>query len=236
MELPTFAPENVKLAYQELKSCLLANLEISPIFWNWVSAGFLTKPTLKKILNLEKLLVDTKDVPGEIFEFGSGLGTKAFVLLNLQGALNQTISKVHAFDHFQGHQTTGSLSLAKHRRQIVYGYSKMHEIMKETMGIHQEQEILSLDQADLSAISGEWEAYDGSIRLCFIDVQSGSVSLKLLDWASSRMAANGVIVVEGFESPFFPEVTQFLIGFEARDGFKKIDLDWDMTFAIKKLY
>jgi hypothetical protein len=236
MELPSFATNNVKAAYVNIKGVLLKHLEISPVFWNWVAAGFLTRPTLKKILNLEKLLIETRDLSGEIFEFGSGLGTKAFVLLNLQGALNQTICKVNAFEYFQGYSTTGKLSLAEHKQSIIDGYSAMHGNIKTTSGIPQDQDILSLNDVDLSTSSpGGYEDYDGAIKLSFIDVQSGDLSLSLLNWSCSRLESGGVIVVEGFNSPFFPDVTESLKDFVAPVGFERIELDWEFTFAIKKL-
>jgi hypothetical protein len=236
MELPSFATDNVKAAYVNVKGILLKHLEISPVFWNWVAAGFLTKPTLKKILNLEKLLIETKDLRGEIFEFGSGLGTKAFVLLNLQGALNQTICKVNAFEYFQGYSTTGKLSLAEYKQSIIDGYSEMHGNIKTTSGTPRDQDILSLNDVDLSASPGVYEDYDGTIKLSFIDVQSGDLSLRLLNWSSSRLESGGVIVVEGFNSSFFPDVTKSLKDFVTPVGFERIELDWEFTFAIKKLF
>lgn len=236
MELPSFATQNVKTAYINVKGILLKHLEISPVFWNWVAAGFITKPTLRKILNLEKLLVETKDLRGEIFEFGSGLGTKAFVLLNLQGALNQTICKVNAFEYFQGYSATGQLSLNEHKQTIIDGYSEMHELIKTTSGIPKNQEILSLSDVDLSAIPGDHENYDGRIKLSFIDVQSGDLSLRLLNWSCTKLESGGVIVVEGFNSSFFPDVTRSLNDFVAPVGFERIELDWEYTFAIKKIF
>ncbi len=236
MDLPSFATENIKLAYINLKKLLFTQLEITPVFWNWMAAGFLTKPTLKKILNIEKLLLETKDLSGEIFEFGSGLGTKAFVCLNLQGALNQTICKVNAFEHFCGYSSTGQLSLAEHKETVIEAYSEMHEIIKTTSAVPRDQEILKLSIGDLSATPGSFEDYTGEIKLSFIDVQSGDLSLRLLNWSCTRLESGGVIIVEGFDSPFFPDVTKALFNFVVPVGFKRIELDWEFTFAIKRVF
>lgn len=102
IESRSIATDSLKVAYVNLRGILPKHPEINPLFWKWVAAGFLTKPILKKILNLEKLLIETEDFRGEIFEFRGGLGTIAFALLNLKGALDQKICKVNAFEYFQG--------------------------------------------------------------------------------------------------------------------------------------
>ncbi len=137
---------------------------------------------------------------------------------------------------FQRYSTAGKLSIDEYKQSIIDGYSETHGNIETTAGISQDKDILSLSDMHLGASPGGYEDYTGTIELSFIDLQSGDLSLKLLNCSCSILASGGVIVIEGFNGSFFRDATKSLKDFVAPVGFERIELDWEFTFAIKKLF
>jgi hypothetical protein len=231
MDLPSFATDAKKALYSELLNVCREQIDQSPIFWNWVSAGFLTGPTLKKIFFLKDLLDRTSASNAPIFEFGSGLGTKAFTLLNIQSVSSVVFRPIFAFDSLLGYSDSGMLSLAKSKDKIIQNYKSVNFILRE---------LYKTDYDLLDFIIGELpeSLFELDIRkkasLCFIDVQGSELTISMLKWAMENIESGGIIVIEGVNSPFFPELSKSLREFQIPSNFKVLELDWEFTLVLEK--
>ena len=88
--------------YSQLKSVHAEILDSDPI-WNWNSLVTLTKPSLARILTLEKIYLSMISVSGDIFEFGCHYGASTNILHNLRRIYEPNrFRPIHTFDTFQG--------------------------------------------------------------------------------------------------------------------------------------
>lgn len=232
MELPSFASDDKKSLYSDLLYVNREQVEQSPIFWNWVTAGVLTGPTLKKIFILKELLERTSILSLPIVEFGSGMGTKVFTLLNIQSTLPQSIRPVFCFDSLLGYSDSGKLSLSSFKDKVISNYKSMNRIQKDLYQVD-----FDLIHFNVGVLPESLSKIDKNLRfsICFIDVQSGYLTIELLEWAMVNVHVGGIIVVEGVNSPFFPEVSSLLEEFVIPIQFKELHINWEFTLILEKL-
>ena len=232
MELPSFASDEKKQLYSELLRASREQVEQSPIFWNWVSAGALTGPTLKKIFILKGLLERTSTLNLPIIEFGSGIGTKVFALLNIQSTLPQSVRPVFCFDSLLGYSDSGRLSLVDSKEKVIANYESMNRILRQLYQL--EYDLIHFNVGVLPKSLSKVDK-DLLFSICFIDVQSGYLTIELLDWAMVNVEVGGIIVIEGVNSPFFPEVSSLLAEYVIPTYFRKLRIDWEFTLILEKL-
>ena len=70
--------------YRSLKVLCDKGLESSGEYWNWPLAGYLTLPSLQRILNLAWIYEMQKSSSGSILEFGVHYGSSFAQLINLR--------------------------------------------------------------------------------------------------------------------------------------------------------
>jgi hypothetical protein len=105
--------------YSRLKHAHQTLVEKSDI-WNWNSLATITRPSLQRILHLDRLVSSAVELPGDIFEFGCHYGASTSILRNLleihEPHGNRTI---HAFDTFEGfpNVNTRDLSSTEHENK-----------------------------------------------------------------------------------------------------------------------
>ena len=232
MELPSFATDAKKSVYSELLTVCRDQIDQSPIFWNWVSAGFLTGPTLKKIFFLKEVLDRTTNLSAPIYEFGSGLGTKVFALLNIQSISSSPIRPIVAFDSLLGYSDSGMLSLEKSQENVKNNYKSMNKILKQLY--QTDFDLIEFNVGELPESLSKLENHHVA-SICFIDVQSGDLTASLLKWALVIIQVGGIIVIEGVNSPFFPKVTKSLAKFEIPRNCRILQLDWEYTLILEKM-
>jgi hypothetical protein len=232
MDLPSFASDAKKALYSELLNVCREQIDQSPIFWNWVSAGFLTGPTLKKVFFLKDLLDRTSKSKSPIFEFGSGLGTKAFTLLNIQSLSSLAIRPIFAFDSLLGYSESGMLSLAKSKDKVIQNYESVNFILRELY--ETDYDLINFNIGELPQSLLKLDIRQKA-SLCFIDVQGGELTMSMLIWAMENIEVGGIIVIEGVDSPFFPEVSKSLIEFDIPDNFRVLRLGWEFTLIIERI-
>jgi hypothetical protein len=100
----SFAPENDEDVYKALKSLCDKGLEMSNDYWNWPLVGYLTFPSLQRILNLAWIYELQKKSSGCILEFGVHYGSSFVQLINLR-SIHEPYNysrHIYGFDTFNG--------------------------------------------------------------------------------------------------------------------------------------
>jgi hypothetical protein len=150
--------------------------------------------------------------------------------LNVQSALPQFIRPVFAFDSLLGYSDSGTLSLNEFRDSVIGNYKSMNRILRKLYR-------LDYDLINFTAgiLPGSLVSMDANIRfsICFIDVQSGHLTVELLEWAMINVEVGGIIVIEGVNSPFFPDVATMLAEYDIPSQFREIKIDWDYTLVLE---
>ena len=59
--------------------------------------------------------------------------------------------------------------------------------------------------------------------------------MSMLIWAMENIEVEGIIVIEGVNSPFFPEVSKSLIEFDIPDNFRVLRLGWEFTLILERI-
>jgi len=98
--------EDKQVAYSNLKHAHQKLVEKSDI-WNWNSLATTTRPSLQRILHLDKLVKSAIALPGDIFEFGCHYGASTCIMHNLLEIYEPHGHRmIHAFDTFEGFPST----------------------------------------------------------------------------------------------------------------------------------
>lgn len=232
VELPSFASQAKKSLYSDLLMICRNQIDLSPIFWNWVSAGFLTAPTLKKIFILKELIDRTNSLKGPIYELGSGLGTKVFALLNIQSVASNDLRPIFAFDSLLGYSESGLLSLASHEEEVCGHYESMNLLLKRLYS--KDYDLVNFSQGELPEVLLESDNRE-KVSLCFIDVQGSDLTISMLKWALANLELGGIVIIEGANSPHFPALSDSLRNFKIPNNFKVLDLGWEFTLMLQRI-
>lgn len=98
------AQESDEEVYNSLKELCTSGIELGGQHWNWPLAGYLTFPSLQRILNLSWLYQMQKGSSGSILEFGVHFGSSLVQLINLR-SIHEPYNyarHIYGFDTFEG--------------------------------------------------------------------------------------------------------------------------------------
>jgi len=116
---PIFNIREKEKIYSKLKHAHQTIVEKSDI-WNWNSLATTTRPSLQRILHLDRLVASAVELPGDIFEFGCHYGASTCILRNLLEIHEPHGHRmIHAFDTFEGFPDTNprDKSLTEHENK-----------------------------------------------------------------------------------------------------------------------
>ena len=104
----TTASKSQQLVYTKLKKLLVKSLDLSGARWNWPMAGFLTLPSLQRLLNLNYIYDLQLESAGSILEFGVHYGSSITQLINLRSIKepHNYSRHIYGFDTFEGFLNT----------------------------------------------------------------------------------------------------------------------------------
>ena len=109
--------EQKQAAYSDLKRAHQKLVEKSDI-WNWNSLATATRPSLQRILHLDRLIRHAVALPGDIFEFGCHYGASTCIMHNLLETHEPHGHRmIHSFDTFEGFPTTDHQDFSSTERQ-----------------------------------------------------------------------------------------------------------------------
>jgi hypothetical protein len=100
----SLAPESDEDVYKALKGLCNKGLELGNDYWNWPLVGYLTFPSLQRILNLAWIYDLQKKSSGCILEFGVHYGSSFAQLINLR-SIHEPFNysrHIYGFDTFEG--------------------------------------------------------------------------------------------------------------------------------------
>jgi hypothetical protein len=100
----SLATENDEELYKQLKKLCIKGLDLGSDYWNWPLAGYLTFPSLNRILNLAWIYDMQKNSSGSILEFGVHFGSSLAQLINLR-SIHEPYNyarHIYGFDTFEG--------------------------------------------------------------------------------------------------------------------------------------
>ena len=100
----SLASGNDEDVYKALKNLCDKGLGLSNEYWNWPLVGYLTFPSLQRILNLAWIYELQKKSSGSILEFGVHYGSSFAQLINLR-SIHEPYNysrHIYGFDTFDG--------------------------------------------------------------------------------------------------------------------------------------
>ena len=100
----SFASEREADIYSALRGLCDKGLEVNKDYWNWTLVGYLTFPSLQRILNLAWIYELQKKSSGSILEFGVHFGSSFAQLINLR-SIHEPYNyarHIYGFDTFDG--------------------------------------------------------------------------------------------------------------------------------------
>jgi hypothetical protein len=124
------------------------------------------------------------------------------------------------------------LSLAKSKDKVIQNYESVNFILRELYETDYDLIDFNIGELPQSLLKLDIRQ---KASLCFIDVQGGELTMLMLIWAMENIEVGGIIVIEGVNSPFFPEVSKYLIEFDIPDNFRVLRLGWEFTLIIERI-
>ena len=107
VSLATKSDEDI---YKSLKALCIRGIELGSDYWNWPLVGYLTLPSLQRILNLAWIYEMQKSSSGSILEFGVHFGSSFAQLINLR-SIHEPFNysrHIYGFDTFEGFEDVTS--------------------------------------------------------------------------------------------------------------------------------
>jgi hypothetical protein len=229
--LPSFASLERKQKYSALYSQMIRMIKTNLQYWNWTAASYITAPTLNKMFAIHEQLKFTKDIPGIIVEFGCSHGSKIRYLTHLSNLylVQKTIVGFDSLKGYRGGAFSPGYNFDKKLfvldpKFVIEEHKKFKEIVEQ---LYNSRDIhLIIDKLPEGYINSN---YDGSeVSLAFFDLQDPELTEQLFYLVSKNLSVGGLIIFEGFNSPFFKQL-DFLQNVISLDNWQVIN---DFVFEI----
>ena len=116
-----------KQAYRKLRRLLDKSLDLSGDYWNWPTVGYLTLPTMQRILNLAWIYDLQIKSSGCIMEFGLHYGSSFAQLINLRSILEpyNYSRHIYGFDTFEGTPNPTKEDITKYNELMKDEYERL---------------------------------------------------------------------------------------------------------------
>jgi hypothetical protein len=218
-----------KQAYRKLRRLLDKSLNLSGDYWNWPTVGYLTLPTMQRILNLAWIYDLQIKSSGCIMEFGLHYGSSFAQLINLRSILEpyNYSRHIYGFDTFEGFSNTSSKDgFAKEKDFKVQDNYEEH--IEKICSIHEsfapKEHIKKFTLLKGDAASTLTELLENRpdlvISLVIFDMDIYKPTKEVLAKIKPHLHKGSIIVFDEFNSPHFPGET--VAAMEELD-FKKVE-------------
>ena len=205
--------------YKKLKVAHQRVIESSGDFWNWPSALTLSRPSIARILHLDKTYRRILKVPGQICEFGTHFGSSANILLNLRSIyepLNQG-RVLNVFDTFEGFsgvsKNDGESKDGDFKLPLDYE-SLLGEVLGLQAALNPNPHIPSFNifKGDASLTVKKWvdENPHAIVSLAIFDMDIYKPTVDVLNAIEPLLTRGSVLVFDELGHPSFPGETAAL--------------------------
>lgn len=206
--------------YKQLRQLLSAGLELGGEYWNWPLAGYLTLPTLQRILNLNFIYDLQLKSAGSIMEFGVHYGSSFAQLINLRSAKEpfNYSRHIYGFDTFSGFKgvtnndasaTDGDFKIAETYEEHLERVCTLHESFAPKS--HLKKFTLIKGDASETVEKLLHERPELVISLAIFDMDIYQPTKNVLRQIKTRLHHGSLLVFDEFNCPHFPGETQAVI-------------------------
>ena len=202
--------------YKELKELCLEGLSLGGDFWNWPLAGYLTLPSLQRILNLNWIYELQKKSSGSILEFGVHFGSSFAQLINLRGIHEpyNYARHIYGFDTFDGfsevtnndaNASDGDFKIADDYERHLEKICTLHE--KLAPKNHLKKYTIFKGNAMTQIDNLIKERPDLVISLAIFDMDIYKPTKDVLSKLKPHLHKGSILVFDEFNCPHFPGET-----------------------------
>ena len=202
--------------YKSLKRLCTKGIELGNDYWNWPLVGYLTLPSLQRILNLAWIYEMQKSSSGSILEFGVHFGSSFAQLINLRG-IHEPFNysrHIYGFDTFEGftNVTNKDSEASDGDFKVVDGYETHLEQMcllheKLAPKSHLKKFTLLKGSAPKKLSELLSERPELVVSLAIFDMDIYKPTKDVLELLKPRLHKGSILVFDEFNCPHFPGET-----------------------------
>ncbi len=225
----SLSSSQTRKTYIKLKKLLDKGLKISGDNWNWPIAGYLTLPTMQRLLNLAWLYDLQIKSSGSILEFGVHYGSSFAQLINLRSILEpyNNSRHIYGFDTFEGLKKVSNkdkglknkdFNILKNYEKHIDSICKIHESLAPKD--HLKKFTLLKGEATKTLSKLLKDRPDLVVSLVIFDMDIYKPTKEVLAKIKPHLHKGSIIVFDEFNCPHFPGET--LAAMKELD-FKKVE-------------
>lgn len=206
--------------YREMKSLCLRGLELGNDYWNWPLVGYLTLPSLQRVLNLAWIYEMQKASSGSILEFGVHFGSSFTQLINLR-SIHEPYNysrHIYGFDTFDGFIDVSNKdsASAKGDFKVIDGYENhleelcsLHEMLAPKS--HLKKFTLLKGNASDTLRDLLNQRPELVVSLVIFDMDIYKPTKDVLELIKPRLHKGSILVFDEFNCPHFPGETSAIM-------------------------
>jgi len=209
-----------KTIYKRLKRLLTKSLKLSGDFWNWPLAGYLTIPSMQRLMHINYIYDLQLNNAGSIMEFGVHFGSTLIQLVNMRSIKEpyNNSRHVYGFDTFSGFESTtsrdadakkGDYSISDDYELLLSELCDLHESLAPKSHIKK----YSILRGDASSTLNKLleERKDIIVSLAIFDMDLYKPTKEVLSLLIPRLHKGSVLVFDELNCPHYPGETEALI-------------------------
>lgn len=212
----SFATNSEEDVYKNLKNLLPTGLDLSKDMWNWPLVGYMTFPSLQRILNLAWIYEMQKRSSGVVLEFGVHFGSSFAQLINLR-SIHEPYNyarHIFGFDTFEGFEdvTDNDNFSSRGDFKVSDGYEKHLEqvcLLHEKLApkSHLKKFTLLKGNASETLRNLLLERPELVVSLVIFDMDIYKPTKDVLELLKPRLHKGSIIVFDEFNCPHYPGET-----------------------------
>lgn len=212
----TLAPEDEEGIYSQLQDLFRKGTSLDEGYWNWPLVGYLTRPSLQRILNLAWIYELQKNSSGSIMEFGVHYGSSFAQLINLR-SIHEPYNyarHIYGFDTFDGFldvtsndgvASVGDFKVSQNYEKHLEQVCALHE--KLAPKSHLRKFTLFKGNASDRLKDLISERPDLIVSLAIFDMDVYKPTKDVLNILKPHLHKGSVLVFDEFNCPHFPGET-----------------------------
>ena len=234
--------------YIKLRKLLDKGLDLAGNNWNWPIAGYLTLPTMQRILNLAWIYDLQIKSSGCIMEFGVHFGSAFAQLINLRSMLEPyNFSRhIHGFDTFEGFPELSNKDISKNSDHVKVGdlsadtYEELiglSEIHDSTRYLGHIPKVKLIKGNAVNTIPSFIEDHPHLlVSLLYLDFDLYEPTKIALESFFPLMPKGAVIVFDELDNPLWPGETKAMLEFcnDMKLQIERLPYDPYVGFAVIK--
>ena len=223
----SLAAESDEDIYKALKALCTRGIELGNEYWNWPLVGYLTLPSMQRILNLAWIYEMQKNSSGSILEFGVHFGSSFAQLINLR-SIHEPFNysrHIYGFDTFEGFADVTSKDSAATEGdfKVVDDYEAHLEkmcLLHEKLAPKNHLKKFTLLKGNASETLSDLleQRPELVVSLVIFDMDIYKPTKDVLELVKPRLHKGSVLVFDEFNCPHFPgETAAVMEGLDFKD-------------------